>query len=131
MPNETAAGTNSLFHCMIPSTKPADRQDPLPILQQEIRLLLIEQKRLRAELEQKRAAEDELQKAREFIVAYVERADQIGVMEAEARKAMEFWRREAQRLAEERPLWSQWRWHFSRLKIRCLAAWTGVRRKKA
>jgi hypothetical protein len=122
MPNETTAGKTNLFHCMIPSTKPADRQDPLPVLQQEMKLLLIEQKRLRAELDQKRAVEDELRKAKEFIVACVERVEQLDVIEAEARKAMEFWQREAQRMAQERPRWSRWRWRFSRLKSRCLVA---------
>src|SRR5262245_47688344 len=122
MPNETPAATTSLFHCMIPSTKPADRQDPLPVLQQEIKLLLLEQKRLRAELEQKRAVEDELRKAKEFIAACVDRVEQLDEIEAEARKAMEFWQREAQRMAQEGPRWSRLRWRFSRLKSRCLVA---------
>jgi hypothetical protein len=43
-------------------------------------------------------------------------------MEAEARKAMEFWRGEAERLAQRKPRYLEWAGHYlSELKIRLVA----------
>jgi hypothetical protein len=74
-------------------------------------LLLIERDQLRAEVEKRRATEDQFLEAREFLLGYVEWVEQLSVMEAEARKATEFWQGEAQRLsamAQNRPHWSRW-----------------------
>ena len=92
----------------MPSANPADGPDSLSALRREMKLVLVEQNLMRAELNQRRAAEDELREATEFILAYVERVEQLRVIEAETRKAMEFWRREAERLAQERPRYSRW-----------------------
>ena len=108
MPNQTAAANFRPVHCMMPSANPADGPDPLSALRREMKLLLVEQNMMRIELNQRRAAEDELREAKEFILAYVERVEQLSVIEAEARKAMEFWRREAERMAQERPRYSRW-----------------------
>jgi hypothetical protein len=117
MPNQTPAANVRPFHCMMPSANPADGPDPLSALRREMKLLLIEQDLMRIELNQRRAAEDELHDAKESILAYVEQVEQLSVMEAEARKAMEFWRREAERMAQERPRYSRWRWSYlSRLR---------------
>jgi hypothetical protein len=94
---------------MSPSANPADGPDPLPVLRREMKLLLIERDLLRTELQQRRAIEGELQEAKRFILAYVERVEQLCVMEAEARTAMEYWRREAQRMGQQRPRRSGWR----------------------
>jgi hypothetical protein len=104
---------------MSPSANPADGPDPLPVLRREMKLLLIERDLLRTELEQRRAIEDELQEAERFILAYVA---QLYAMEAEARKAMEFWRGEAERLARERPRYLKWAEHYlSELRSRLVA----------
>jgi hypothetical protein len=122
MPNQTAAANVRPFHCMMPSANPADGPDPLPALRREMKLLLVEQDLMRIELNQRRAAEGELREAKESILAYVERVEQLSVMEAEARKAMKFWRREAERMAQERPRYSRWGWHYLfRLKSRLVA----------
>ena len=92
----------------MPSANPADGPDPLSALRREMKLLLVEQKMMRIELNQRRAAEDELCEANEVILAYLERVEQLNVMQAEARKAMEFWRREAERMAQERPRYLRW-----------------------
>jgi hypothetical protein len=111
MPTQIAAANVHPFHCMSPSATPADGSDPLPVLRREMKLMLIERNLLRIELEQRRAHEDELRQAREVILAYVERVEQLGAMEAEARKGMEYWRREAQRLGQPRPRRSGW-WDY-------------------
>jgi hypothetical protein len=116
MLNQAAAANVRPFHCMMPSANQADGPDPLPALRREMKLLLIEQNLMRTELNQRRAAEDELCEAKESILAYVERVEQLSVMEAEARRALEFWRREAERMAQERP-----RSYLSRLKGRLVA----------
>jgi hypothetical protein len=116
MPNQTAAANVRPFHCMSPSANPADGPDPLSVLRREMKLLLIEQNLLRVELEQRRALEDELREAKEFILAYVERVEQLSVMETEARKAMEYWRREAQCMGQQRPRRSGWRDYLSHLR---------------
>jgi hypothetical protein len=107
MPNQTAAANFRPVHCMMPPANPADRPDPVSALRREMKLVLVEQNMMRIELNQRRAAEDELREAKEFILAYVERVEQLSVIEAEARKAMEFWRREAERMAQERPRYSR------------------------
>jgi hypothetical protein len=129
MPNQIiAAAKVHPFHCMMPSANPADTPDPLPVLRREMKLLLIEQDLLRIELEQRRANEDDVREAKECILAYVERVEQLCVMEAEARKAMEFWQREAQRMAQERPRWSRWGWSiFSAARAVVWSRWAGVR----
>ena len=67
--------------------------------------MLVEKVLMRTELAQRRAE-----------------VEQLGAMEAEARKAMEFWRREAERMARERQNCSQWGWHFLfHLKDRLIA----------
>jgi hypothetical protein len=74
------------------------------------------------ELEQRPAFEDEMREARKFILAYVERVEQLCAMEAEARKAMEFLRGEAERLARERPRYLKWAGHYlSELRSRLIA----------
>ena len=108
MPNQTAAANFRPVHCMMPSANPADGPDPLSALRRELKLVLVEQNMMRIELNQRRAAEEELREAKEFILAYVERVEQLSVIEAEARKAMEFWRREAERMPQERPRCSRW-----------------------
>ena len=119
MPNQTPAVKVRPFHCMMPSANPADGPDPLSALRREMKLLLVEQELMRIELNQRRAAEDELREANEVILAYVERVQQLSVMEAEAR---EFWQREAERMAQERPRYSRWGWHYLfRLKSRLVA----------
>ena len=119
MPNQTPAVKVRPFHCMMPSANPADGPDPLSALRREMKLLLVEQDLMRIELNQRRAAEDELREANEVILAYVERVEQLSVMEAEAR---EFWQREAERMAQERPRYSRWGWHYLfRLKSRLVA----------
>ena len=85
MPNQTPAVKVRPFHCMMPSANPADGPDPLSALRREMKLLLVEQDLMRIELNQRRAAEDELREANEVILAYVERVEQLSVMEAEAR----------------------------------------------
>jgi hypothetical protein len=112
MPNQTAAANVRPFHCMMPSASPADGPDPLSALRREMKLLLVEQDLMRIELNQRRAAEDELREAKETILACVKRVEQLSVMEAEARKAMKFWQREAERMAQERPRYSRWGWHY-------------------
>src|SRR5512145_67657 len=100
MPNQTAAANVHPLDC-VPLEDPADGpDDPVPALRLETKLLLVDQ---RTELEQRQALEDEMREAKKFILAYVERVEQLCEMEAEARKAMEFWRGEAERLARERP----------------------------
>ena len=122
MPNQTPAVKVRPFHCMMPSANPADGPDPLSVLRREMKLLLVEQDLMRIELNQRRAAEDELREAKESILAYVERVEQLSVMEAEARKAMEFWRGEAERLAQEKPRYLKWAGHYlSELKGRLVA----------
>ena len=84
-----------------------------------MKLLLVEQDLMRTELAQRRAE-----------------VRQISVMEAETRKAMEFWRREAERMASREATLmaqadnardagnfaSQWGWHLLfRLKSRLFA----------
>ena len=84
-----------------------------------MKLLLVEQDLMRIELNQRRAAEDELREANEVILAYVERVEQLSVIQAEPR---EFWQREAERMAQERPRYSRWGWHYLfRLKSRLVA----------
>jgi hypothetical protein len=106
MPNQTAAADVRLFHCMMPSASPAARpDDPVPALRREMKLLLVEQDLMRTELAQRRAE-----------------VEQLSVMEAEARTAMEFWRREAEGVAQERQRHSQWGRHLLfRLKRRLIA----------
>jgi hypothetical protein len=111
MPTQTPVANVHPFHCMMPSTIPGDELDPLPVLRREMKLLLIERDKLRAEVEKRRATEDQLLEAREFLLGYVEWVEQLSVMEAEARKATEFWQGEAQRLsamAQNRPHRSRW-----------------------
>jgi hypothetical protein len=119
MPNQTAPADVHPFHCM-PLENPADRpDDPAPALRRQMKLLLVDQ---RTELEQRRALEDEMREAKKFILAYVERVEQLSEMEAEARKAMEFWRGEAERLAQEKPRYLKWAGHYlSELKSRLIA----------
>jgi hypothetical protein len=83
-----------------------------------MKLLLVEQDLMRSELAQRRAE-----------------VQQISVMEAETRRAMEFWRREAERMASREATliaqtdnardagnFAQWVWHFLfRLKSRLIA----------
>jgi hypothetical protein len=114
MPSQTAAANYHPFHCMMPPVNPVDASDPLPALRREMKLLLVEQDLMRVELEQRRAIENEMHEAKEFIRAYVERVEQLSVREAAARKEMEFWRREAERLAQERPRYSRWAWQALR-----------------
>ena len=82
MPNQTAAANVRPFHCMMPSASPADGPDPLSVLRREMKLLLVEQDLMRIELNQRRAAEDELREAKETILACVKRVEQLSVMEA-------------------------------------------------
>jgi hypothetical protein len=91
---------------MMPSANPAERwDDPVPALRREMKLLLVERDLMRAELAQRRAE-----------------VERLAVMEAESRKAMEFWRREAERMPQERRHHSQWGWHLLfRLKSRLIA----------
>jgi hypothetical protein len=125
MLNQTAAANVRPFHCMMPPTNQADGPDPLSALRREMKLLLVEQNVMRIELNQRRAAENELREAKESIRAYVERVEQLSVMEAEARKALEFWRREVERMAQERPRYSRWGGAiFSGLKSRLVALGT-------
>jgi hypothetical protein len=125
MLNQTAVATVRPFHCMMPSANQADGPDPLSALRREMKLLLVEQDLMRIELNRRRAAEDELREAKEAIFAYVERVERLSVMEAEAREAMEFWRREAERMAQERSRYSRWGGAtFSGLKSRFLALGT-------
>jgi hypothetical protein len=121
MPNQTAAASFRPFHCMMPSANPANGPDPLSVLRREMKLVLVEQNMMRIELNQRRAAEDELRQAKEYIRAYVERVEQLSVIEAETRKAMEFWRREAERMAQERPRYLRWGGTIFRLKSRLVA----------
>ena len=112
MPNQTAAANVRPFHFIMPSATPADGPDPLSVLRREMKQFLVEQDQMRIELNQRRAAEDELREAKETILACVKRVEQLSVMEAEARKAMKFWQREAERMAQERPRYSQWSLHY-------------------
>jgi hypothetical protein len=116
MPTQTTVASFHPFHCMSPSANLAEGPDSLPVLRREMKLLLIEQNLLRVELEQRRALEDELREAKEFILAYVEKVEQLSVMEAEARKAMEYWRREAQCMRQQRSRHSGWRDYLSHLR---------------
>src|SRR5262245_24570712 len=117
MPNQTAAANVRL----LPWAKQADGGDPLPALRREMKLLLVEQNLMQIELNQRRAAEGELREAKELFLAYVE---QLSVMEAELRKAIELWRREAERMAQEKPRYSRWGWHYPfRLKSPLVALW--------
>ena len=68
MPNQTAAANVRPFHCMMPSASPADGPDPLSVLRREMKLLLVEQDLMRIELNQRRAAEDELREAKELFL---------------------------------------------------------------
>src|SRR5262245_22074578 len=119
MPNQAAPANVHPFHC-VPVDNPADGpDDPAPALRRDMRLLLVDQ---RTELKQRRALENEMREAKRFVVAYVERVEQLCVMEAEARKAMEFWRAEAERLAQERPRYLELAGHYlSELKSRLVA----------
>ena len=122
MSNQTAVANFRPVHCMMPSANPPDGPDPLSALRREMKLLLVEQALIRIELNQRRAAENELREAKESIRAYVERVEQLSVMEAEARKALEFWRREAERMAQEKSRNSRWGWYYLfRLKCRLVA----------
>ena len=85
MPNQTPAVKVRPFHCMMPSANPADGPDPLSALRREMKLVLVEQNMMRIELRE----------AKEFILAYVERVEQLSKIEAEAR--------EAERMAQQRP----------------------------
>jgi hypothetical protein len=105
MPNQTAAANVR----PLPWANKADGPDPLPALRREMKLLLVEQNLMQIELNQRRAAEGELREAKELFLAYVE---QLSVMEAELRKAIELWRREAERMAQEKPRYSRWGWHY-------------------
>jgi hypothetical protein len=108
MPNHTAAPNVHRFH---PRTPGVDSNDALLVLRREMSLLIIERNLLRIEVKERRAREDELRQAREFLLGYVEWVEQLSVMEAEARKATEFWQGEAQRLsamAQNRPHRSRW-----------------------
>ena len=109
MPNHHTADANFRpVHCMMPSADPAAAEpDPLSVLRREMKLVVVEQNMMRVELDQRRAAEDELREAKEFIRAYVERVEQLSAIEAEARRAMEFWRQEAERMAQERTHYSR------------------------
>ena len=122
MPNQIAAANVRPFHCMMPPANEADGPEPLSALRREMKLLLIEQNLMRIELNQRRAAEAELREAKELIIAYVERVEQLSAMEAEAQKEMEFWRREAERMAQEKSRKSRWGWYYLfRLKCRLVA----------
>jgi hypothetical protein len=105
----TPTGNPHPFHCMIPSAHEADRTDPLPVLRREMKLLLIEHELLRIELGRRHAIEDELREAKDIILAYAERVEQLSVMEAEARN-------EAQRMAQKRPRYSRWWDYLFRLR---------------
>src|SRR5262245_4740322 len=118
MPNQTAHP----LHCMMPPAIPGDESDPLPVLRREMKLLVIERDQLRAEVQERRATEDQLREAREFLAGYGEWVEQLSVMEAEARKATEFWQGEAERLSamvQNESRWSRW-WS------RCLTASRGA-----
>jgi hypothetical protein len=131
MANQTTAANVHPVHCMMPSAIAGDRLDPLPALRREMKLLLIERDQLRAEVEERRATEDQLREAKEFLLGYVEWVEQLSVMEAEARKATEFWQGEAQRLsamAQNRPHWSRWlSRHLAPLNAALWSHWARVR----
>jgi hypothetical protein len=110
---------------------PGDELDPLPALRREMKLLLIERDQLRAELEERRATEDQLREAKEFLLGYVEWVEQLSVMEAEARKTTEFWQGEAERLSamvQNRPPSSRW-WsrNLADLRAALSSQWGHVR----
>ena len=103
MPNHIAAAN---VHPFQPRTRGVDFNDALLVLRREMSLLLIERDLLRIEVKERRAREDELRQAKEFFLGYVEWVEQLSVMEAETRKAVEFWQGEAQRfsaMARNRP----------------------------
>jgi len=102
MLNQTAAANVRPFHCMMPPTNQADGPDPLSALRREMKLLRVERDLLRTKLAASRATEDDLR----------EQVERLSVMEAEARKAVRFWRREAERMPQESPHHSQWGWRF-------------------
>ena len=89
-------------------------------------LVLVEENLMRTELDQRRAAEDELREEKEFILAYVERVEELRVIEAETRKAMEFWRlRSGTSGSSEAALFTMG-WHYPfRLKGRLVALGAG------
>jgi hypothetical protein len=103
MPNQCTAADVRLFHCMMSSADPAEKwDDPVSALRREMKLLRVERDLLRTKLAASRATEDDLR----------EQVERLSVMEAEARKAVRFWRREAERMPQESPHHSQWGWRF-------------------
>jgi hypothetical protein len=122
MPNQTAAVNVRPFHCMMPTANEADGPEPLSALRREMKLLLIEQNLMRIELDQRRAAEAELREAKELIIAYVERVEQLSAMEAERKRKCNSGDERRNAWAQEKPRNSGWGWYYLfRLKCRLVA----------
>jgi hypothetical protein len=122
MPNQTAAANARPFHCMMPTANEADGPEPLSALRREMKLLLIEQNLMRIELDQRRAAEAELREAKELIIAYVERVEQLSAMEAERKRKWNSGDERRNARAQEKPSNSRWGWYYLfRLKCRLVA----------
>jgi hypothetical protein len=87
MSNQSAANVHP-FLIPFDAPQPWDAPDPLPVMRREMKLLLIEPSRLRTEVEQLRAMEEEARNTKEFLSASVNQ-----ILESRDQ-----WRREAQRL---------------------------------
>jgi len=84
MPSQSAASSECPYVTTFPASRPWDAPDPLPVMRREMKLLLIEIGRLRTEVEELRAKEEEAQNVKEFLYRVIENRNQ--------------WQREAQRL---------------------------------
>jgi hypothetical protein len=84
MPSQSAASSECPYVTTFPASQPWDAPDPLPVMRREMKLLLIELGRLRTEVEELRAKEEEAQNVKEFLYRVIENRNQ--------------WQREAQRL---------------------------------
>jgi hypothetical protein len=84
MPSQSAASSECPYVTTFPASQPWDAPDPLPVMRREMKLLLIEIGRLRTEVEELRAKEEEAQNVKEFLYRVIENRNQ--------------WQREAQRL---------------------------------
>jgi hypothetical protein len=84
MPSQSAVSSECPYVTTFPASQPWDAPDPLPVMRREMKLLLIELGRLRTEVEELRAKEEEAQNVKEFLYRVIENRNQ--------------WQREAQRL---------------------------------
>src|ERR1700745_4320858 len=84
MPNQSVCSNDYPFVTTFSASQPWDAPDPLPVMRREMKLLLIEIGRLRTEVEELRAKEEEAQNVKEFLYRVIENRNQ--------------WQREAQRL---------------------------------